>query len=159
MAKKWRIIIQTVFSLEKERFIELVGRITTSPSTAFFSNKDQETVNRALSLRRLSYVIFCGDVDQYVPQLPIIQEKLVELLKLEHGEMVHVEIYLCLRILLVRFSSKHLLNFWPVLITELVSDVPTYYYKSKTSNLISDRCDYSAVSLIRLRMIVRKRHK
>lgn len=122
-AKKWKTIIQTVLSLEKERFTEVVGRITTSPSTAFFTNKDQETVNRALNLRRLSYLIFCGTMDQYVPQLPVIQEKIVELLKLEHGEMVHVEIYLCLRIMLVRFSQKHLLNFWPVLITELVSRV------------------------------------
>lgn len=119
-AKRWRTIIETVFNLEKERFTELMGRITTSPSTAFFSNKDQETINRAFNLRRLSYVIFCGVVDQYVPQLPVIQEKIVELLKLEHGEMVHVEIYLCLRIMLVRFSQKHLLNFWPVLVTELV---------------------------------------
>ena len=119
-AKKWRKIVQTVFLLEKERFTELMSRVTTSPSTAFFTNKDQETLNRALNLRRLSYVIFCGTTDQYVPQLPIIQEKLVELLKLDHGEMVHVEIYLCLRIMLVRFSQKHLLNFWPVLITELV---------------------------------------
>jgi hypothetical protein len=39
---------------------------------------------------------------------------------LDHGEMVHMEIYLLLRIILMRFSQKHLMNFWPVLITELV---------------------------------------
>ncbi|KAI9032772.1 Dopey, N-terminal-domain-containing protein [Phycomyces nitens] len=127
-AKKWRTIIQTVFSLEKERFSELMGRITTTPNTAFFTNKDQETLNRSLNLRRLSYVIFCGSPDQYVPQLPLIQEKLVELLKLEHGEMVHVEIYLCLRVMLVRFSQKHLLNFWPVLITELIRLFDAFLY-------------------------------
>lgn len=119
-AKKWKAIIQTAFSIEKERFTELMGRITISPSTTFFSNKDQEALNAALNLRRLSFVLFAGTVDQYVPQLPIIQEKIVEMLKLEHGEVVHIEIYLCLRIMLVRFSQKHLMNFWPVLITELV---------------------------------------
>jgi hypothetical protein len=122
-AKKWRSIIQTAFSIEKERFPELMTRITTSPSTTFFSNKDIETMNRSLNLRRLSFVLFSGHVDQYITQLPIIQEKVVDLLKLEHGEMVHVEIYLCLRVLLVRFSQKHLMNFWPVLITELVSNI------------------------------------
>ncbi|KAI9258777.1 Dopey, N-terminal-domain-containing protein [Phascolomyces articulosus] len=141
-AKKWRKIVQTVFSLEKERFTELMSRVTTSPSTAFFTNKDQETLNRALNLRRLSYVIFCGTTDQYVPQLPIIQEKLVELLKLDHGEMVHVEIYLCLRIMLVRFSQKHLLNFWPVLITELMRLFNAFLY-----NNVNDRPEEAQIAL------------
>lgn len=119
-ANKWIRILQTAFSIEKERMTELMARITTSPSNTFFSNKDQETLNRSLNLRRLSFVLFSGTSDQYVPQLPIIQEKIVELLKLDHGEMMHLEIYLCLRIILMRFSQKHLMNFWPVLITELV---------------------------------------
>ncbi|KAF7726823.1 hypothetical protein EC973_008424 [Apophysomyces ossiformis] len=141
-AKKWRTIIQTAFVLEKERFTELIGRITTTPSTAFFTNKEQETLNRALSLRRLSYVIFCGSIDQYVPQLPIIQEKLVELLKLDHGEMVHVEIYLCLRIMLIRFSQNHLLNFWPVLITELMRLFNAFLY-----NNANDRPEEAQIAL------------
>ncbi|RUS26035.1 hypothetical protein BC938DRAFT_471306 [Jimgerdemannia flammicorona] len=128
-AKKWRSIIQTIMTSEKDRFIEIIGeldeltnsrRISTSPSTALFSNKDQESVNRALNLRRLSYIIFCGTMDQYLQQLPVIQEKLVDLLKLSHTELVHIEIYLCLRVLLVRISNKHLSNFWPVLLTELI---------------------------------------
>ncbi|KAI9494202.1 hypothetical protein BDB00DRAFT_337729 [Zychaea mexicana] len=145
-ARKWRQIIQTVFSLEKEtRFTELMSRVTTSPTsnTAFFTtSKDQETLNRALNLRRLSYVIFCGNNDQYVPQLPIIQEKLVELLKLDHGEMVHAEIYLCLRIMLVRFSQKHLLNFWPVLITELMRLFNAFLY-----NNVNDRPEEAQIAL------------
>lgn len=119
-SKKWRRIIETAFSVEKERMTELMARITTSPSTTFFSNKDQETLNRSLNLRRLSFVLFAGTMDQYVAQLPIIQEKIVELLKLDHSEMVHMEIYLCLRVILMRFSQKHFMNFWPVIITELV---------------------------------------
>ncbi|CAO3668855.1 unnamed protein product [Rhizopus stolonifer] len=127
-AKKWKTVIQTAFSIEKERFTELMNRTTISPSTTFFSNKDQEILNGALNLRRLSFVLFAGTVDQYVPQLPVIQEKIVELLKLEHGEMVHIEIYLCLRIMLVRFSQKHLMNFWPVLITELMRLFNSFVY-------------------------------
>lgn len=124
-ALKWCRILSTLFSLEKERFMELMGKVVTSATvnnSAFFttSNKDQETWQRALNLRRVSFVIFAGTVDQFVPQLPSLQEKMVDLLKLDHNELVHVEIYLCLRILLVRFSQKHLINFWPVLISELV---------------------------------------
>ncbi|KAI8640170.1 Dopey, N-terminal-domain-containing protein [Parasitella parasitica] len=125
---KWLGIIQTAFSIEKERMTELMARITTSPSNTFFSNKDQETINRSLNLRRLSFVLFAGSKDQYALQLPIIQEKIVELLKLDHGEMVHMEIYLCLRIILMRFSQKHLMNFWPLLITELMRLFNSFVY-------------------------------
>lgn len=122
-SKKWVKVIGTAFSIEKERMTELFARIMTTPSNTFFSNKDVEAMNRAANVRRLSFVLFAGITDQYVPQLPVIQERIVELLKLDHGEMVHMEIYLCLRVILMRFSQKHLMNFWPVLITELVSSM------------------------------------
>ncbi|CEP13190.1 hypothetical protein [Parasitella parasitica] len=140
--KKWLSIIQTAFSIEKERLTELMARITTSPSNTFFSSKDQETVNRSLNLRRLSFVLFAGSKDQYALQLPIIQEKIVELLKLDHGEMVHMEIYLCLRIILMRFSQKHLMNFWPLLITELMRLFNSFVY-----NDFQDRPEEAQIAL------------
>jgi hypothetical protein len=69
-----------------------IGRISTSPANGLFMSKYQETLNRALNLRRLSYIIYSGRVDQYSLQLPSVQEKLVELLKLEQTELVHVEV-------------------------------------------------------------------
>ncbi|KAI8330957.1 Dopey, N-terminal-domain-containing protein [Choanephora cucurbitarum] len=141
-ARKWMTIIHTAFSIEKERMTELMARITTTPSTAFFSNKDVETLNRSLNLRRLSFVLFSGTMDQYVPQLPMIQEKIVELLKLDHSEMVHTEIYLCLRVILMRFSQKHLSNFWPVLITELMR-----LYNSFLHHDFQDRPEEAQIAL------------
>ncbi|KAF9430127.1 hypothetical protein BGZ94_008233 [Podila epigama] len=120
VARKWRILIQTAMTSEKERLPELLGRISTSPTSALFTSRDQESLNRALMLRRLTFVIWSGTMDQYLPQLPNIQEKLVELLKLSSNEQVHPEIYLCLRVLLCRISNQHLNNFWPVLLTELI---------------------------------------
>ncbi|KAG0208460.1 hypothetical protein BGX28_000598 [Mortierella sp. GBA30] len=120
VARKWRVLIQTAMTAEKDRLVELLGRISTSPTSALFTSRDQESLNRALMLRRLTFVIWCGTVDQYLPQLPNIQEKLVELLKLSSTEQVHPEIYLCLRVMLCRISNQHLNNFWPVLLTELI---------------------------------------
>ncbi|KAI8088322.1 Dopey, N-terminal-domain-containing protein [Thamnidium elegans] len=140
--KKWIKVIGTAFSIEKERMTELIARVMTSPSNTFFSNKDQESLNRSLNLRRLSFVLFAGTVDQYVPQLPVIQEKIVELLKLDHGEMVHTEIYLCLRVILMRFSQKHLMNFWPVLITELMRIFNSFVY-----NDFQDRPEEAQIAL------------
>ncbi|KAI9289079.1 Dopey, N-terminal-domain-containing protein [Umbelopsis sp. AD052] len=118
--QKWRTIIQAIMTAEKERFVEVANRISTSPSTALFSNREQESLARALNLRRLTFIIFSGTNDQFISQLPIIQEKLVELLKLDHNELIHVEIYLCLRVIITRFSQRHLTNFWPVILTEMM---------------------------------------
>ncbi|CAG8433328.1 13062_t:CDS:10 [Ambispora gerdemannii] len=119
-AKKWHGIMKIIMISEKERFLEILNRISTSPTNTLFTSKDQESYNRALNLRRLSFIIYCGKMDQYLSQLPMVQEKLVELLKLGLTEMVHVEIYLCLRILLCRITNQHLSNFWPVILTELI---------------------------------------
>ncbi|CAG8458839.1 9044_t:CDS:10 [Racocetra persica] len=94
-AKKWRIIMQTIMTSEKERFAEVLTRITTTPANALFVNKEQESLNRALNLRRLSFIIYCGKMDQYLSQIPNIHEKLVELFKLGFTELVHAELRLC----------------------------------------------------------------
>ncbi|CAG8475177.1 8083_t:CDS:10 [Diversispora eburnea] len=73
-AKKWNIIMQTIMTSEKERFAE-----------------EYESLSRALNLRRLSYIIFCGKLDQYIKQLHSIAEKLVDLFKLGFAELVHAE--------------------------------------------------------------------
>lgn len=49
-------------------------------------------LSRALSLRRLSYAILAGEKNAYLIQLPAIQEKLVEILRANVGEIVHSEV-------------------------------------------------------------------
>ncbi|CAG8507748.1 1615_t:CDS:10 [Paraglomus brasilianum] len=145
-SKKWQTIVQTIMLSEKERFAEILGRISTSPANGLFMSKDQETLNRALNLRRLSYIIYSGKVDQYSLQLPSVQEKLVELLKLEQTELVHVEIYLCLRILLLRLSKKPLSTFWPIILTELVRLFGSFLQKiddrPETANIFLAACKF-----------------
>ena len=77
---------------------------------------------RSLQLRRLSFALFCGDKNGFITQLPTIQEKLVETLKNVTAPIVQSEVYLCVRVLLCRLSPHNLTSFWPVLLTELVSN-------------------------------------
>ncbi|CAG8453950.1 6582_t:CDS:10 [Scutellospora calospora] len=132
-AKKWRIIMQTIMTSEKERLVEVLTRITTTPANALFVNKELESLNRALNLRRLSFIIYCGKMDQYLSQIPNIHEKLVELFKLGFGELVHAEIYLCLRILMCRVSNQPISSFWPVILTELLRLCGSYLQKDTTA--------------------------
>ena len=75
---------------------------------------------RALSLRRLSFVLFTGDKNQFLAQLPSIQEKLVDTLRNVSTPIVQSEVYMCIRVLLCRLSAHNLTSFWPVILTEMV---------------------------------------
>lgn len=91
-ASKWSIIIRAMISQDREKLVDLLGRVTAASSSALFGNKDLESLNRVYNLRRLTFIVYSGDVDQYLLQLPLIQEKLVELAKLNVKDMTHREV-------------------------------------------------------------------
>ena len=73
-----------------------------------------------MNIRRLAYILFSAEKNHYLPQLPAIQEKLVDLFRGGSPANVESEIYLCIRVLLCRLSAYNLSSFWPVLLAELV---------------------------------------
>ncbi|SPO28009.1 related to DOP1 - strong similarity to developmental regulatory gene, dopey (dopA) [Ustilago trichophora] len=120
-AERWKPVILALMTQDKERLIDLLARVSASAAAAnIFANRELEMLSRALNLRRLSFTIFAGEEDAFLTQLPLIQEKLVDLLRSGVSEVLHAEVYLCLRVLLVRFSARNLASFWPVLMTELM---------------------------------------
>lgn len=71
----------------------VAGRITTTSSNNIFTNREAEALARTISLRRLSFAVFCGESDSCLAQLPSIQEKLVELLRWSSAEpIIHSEV-------------------------------------------------------------------
>ena len=54
-----------------------VASISQSGSLSLFSSKDLELEQRALLLKRLAFVIFCSDMDQYQKQMPEIQGEIL----------------------------------------------------------------------------------
>lgn len=136
---RWKSLVQALMLSDKERFTDMLsayihtepsfamltlksysGKISTAPSANIFTNRELEMLSRSFSLRRISYVIFSGDHNRYLLHLPAIQEKVVDLLRSHVGEIVHAEVYLCMRVLLCRMGNQHLAGFWPVILTELV---------------------------------------
>ncbi|GAA5884793.1 hypothetical protein JCM16303_007269 [Sporobolomyces ruberrimus] len=116
---QWKPLVQALMA-EKERLPDLIAKISTASSANIFTNRELESLSRALSLRRLTYALFTGEKDRFLTQLPIIQEKLVDLLRSSVGDMVHAEVYLCLRVLFCRIGNQHLAGLWPVILTELL---------------------------------------
>jgi hypothetical protein len=68
----------------------------------------------------MSYILFCGEKNQFLTSLPTIQEKLVDTLKSSSAPVVQAEVYLCVRVLVCRLSQHNLDSFWPVILSEMV---------------------------------------
>ncbi|KAF8684488.1 Dopey, N-terminal [Rhizoctonia solani] len=117
----WCPLIRAYILSDKLAVPDIVGRVTTTSSNNIFTNREAEALARTISLRRLSFAIYCGETNGCLTHLPSIQEKLVELLRSTSAEpIVHSEVFLCVRILLCRLSPHNLSSFWPVILTELI---------------------------------------
>jgi hypothetical protein len=137
-ASKWKPVIKALFDTDKTAFPELLGKssspeysilnnsalakVTTAPSSNIFTNREYELLIQSLNLRRLSFIVFTGEKNHFLTQLPTIQEKLVEILRNVSAPIVQSEVYLCIRVLLCRLSPHNLTSFWPVILTELVGN-------------------------------------
>lgn len=60
------------------RFFVVLDRVSLnqSGSLSIFSSREQEYEQKAQLLKRLAYVIFCSEVDQYAKYMPDIQGQL-----------------------------------------------------------------------------------
>jgi hypothetical protein len=100
-------------------FRDLTNRINTV-QTGLFISKDQEYEQRAMLIKRFAFVIFASEKDQYNRYLPEIFECISDLLKLPQVPILYTQMFLFLRVLSIRISSKNLISFWPTLMSELI---------------------------------------
>lgn len=63
------------FSSKSSIYFPILDRLSIAQtgSLNIFTSKEQEYEQRALLLRRLAFVIFCGEKDQYHKYMPEIQ--------------------------------------------------------------------------------------
>lgn len=118
----WRATVDHLMTNDKTTFRDFMARfaVAQSGSLNIFSSKEQEYESRAQLLKRLAFVLFCSESDQYQRYMPDIQERLAESLKLSHVPSIHAQVFLCFRVLLLRMSPHHITSLWPGIITELV---------------------------------------
>ncbi|CAB4070309.1 Protein pad-1 [Lepeophtheirus salmonis] len=120
----WKVIVDNMMTHDNTTFKELMtklGSIGQSGSLNLFTNKDAEIEQKALCLKRLAFVIFCADTDQYYRYMPDIQERLAECLRMvSNTPEIQSVVFLCFRVILLRMSQQHLTSLWPLIITEMV---------------------------------------
>lgn len=118
---------------EPEKISELVAKIPSSGSSNLFLSREMESMNRAIMIRRLSFVAYCVDVDILKANMPIVQEKTVDILRLGHGASC-AEIFLLLRVVLYRLGDEMPSTLWPVVVTELLTIYKNLLRETNTSS-------------------------
>ncbi|KAG6877601.1 hypothetical protein C0993_005727 [Termitomyces sp. T159_Od127] len=81
VAEPWTPIVKVLFDADKAAFPELLSKVATAPSANIFTNREYEMLLRSLNVRRLSFVLFAGEKNHFLTQLPTIQEKLVDIFR------------------------------------------------------------------------------
>lgn len=118
-ARRWTKIVNSWLAGDRERLLDLIGRITSNTGN-IFASREADNVARTLNIRRVSFIVYAAGTDAYLAHLPFMQEKLVDTLRSNPADIVQAEVYLCMRVLLSRFKSQHLSGFWPIILAELV---------------------------------------
>lgn len=62
-------------------------RMSPSTNTSLFISKDQELQIRIQAWKRMSFIVFLHQKDFFLPELPMLQEKLVEAFKSFSNEL------------------------------------------------------------------------
>jgi hypothetical protein len=139
----WAPIFYQLTLNDKERMPELLGRIT-APTTAGIvfgvgaTSARMETDKRTqLNLRRIALLILSNPEDTFVPNLPALSEKIVELLTAtptsSPSSATRSEVYILLRSLILKTSSMQLAPLWPIINAEL---------RAAIMSLLPDSPDY-----------------
>ncbi|KAK2626656.1 hypothetical protein QTJ16_003831 [Diplocarpon rosae] len=125
----WLPLLKQWTLSDKERMPELLSRIL-APTTAGIvfgvgatSARLEADRKTQLNLRRIATLVLATMNDNFVGDLPMMQEKIVELLAASTtsspSSTIRADVYLLLRALALKTSAVHLAMLWPIVNAEL----------------------------------------
>lgn len=119
--KYWKIIIDNLMTHDNTTFRDFMSRVsmTQTGSLSIFTSREQEYEQKAQLLKRLAFVIFCSEPDQYAKYMPDIQEQLNSSLRLNIPG-IQAQVFLCFRVLLIRMTAMQVTLLWPIVISEML---------------------------------------
>lgn len=143
---QWRFVVARIVAEEPSVLNELIGRVSSSAPSLLFSSHKSDVLLRARQLKRLSFLIHSGRLDQYSRHLPTILEKFVEALKLEDASALHVQVLFCIRVLVARVSAEHLTPIWPIVLMEIIR----IFDESEEHELLLEACKFVDLAIVLL---------
>lgn len=121
-ATTWNSIIDNLMTHDRTTFSELLAKMPVGSASAglgLFSSKDAEAEQKAMLMKRLAFVIFSSENGQYESSMPEIQERLTDCLRI-HSPYLNSQVFLAVRVLLLRMSPGPMTLLWPIILTEIV---------------------------------------
>ncbi|CDW85800.1 n-terminal domain-containing protein [Stylonychia lemnae] len=123
--RKWcKIINHFILDQKDQVFEDLVYKWNTQ--AGLLTSKDFEIKQKCIALKRVAFLVFSGDQDQYDDKLDLLLKKMTEGFKTnkKYSEL-RIQLFLLTRVLLLRLHSNSLADalrkLWPHLLNELVS--------------------------------------
>ena len=136
-----RPAVAAIFKTEPGRLTALLARGQASGSalgraSSAFKRSSDALAERAAGLRRLTFVLWCGAVEQHCSALPMIVEALVQALQaadqeehraggIDGASSLRASVFLCMRAVAVRTEQRNLAPFWPLAIAEMLRVLAT----------------------------------
>jgi hypothetical protein len=125
--KKWSKIINHFISDHKDAvFDDLLYKWNTQ--AGLLTSKETENKQKIIALKRVSFLVYSGNVDQYDDKLDLLLKKMTEGLKMSTNKKfpeLQRQLFLLTRVLLLRLGSTSLTDalrkLWPHLLNELES--------------------------------------
>ncbi|EEP76156.1 conserved hypothetical protein [Uncinocarpus reesii 1704] len=131
----WLSLLRQWTLTDKERLPELLSRLTQPASAGIMFGVGASAARleadrkSQLNLRKIALLILAADEDHFSGDLSTLQQKLEDLLTATHvsspSSATRAEVYMVLRSLVLKTSTIHLAQFWPMINAELQDVVST----------------------------------
>ena len=120
----WKVVIDNLMTHDKISFKEFLGQNSVYGfATGLIKSRDVELDLKAKLLKRLAFVVFASEKDQYNRILPELQERVSDVLKSGPSPVVTEQIFMLFRIFLMRLNPDSLTGLWPIMISELTTQL------------------------------------
>ena len=117
--KYWKEILNRIMKKEKNfYFIELLNKFNSTQS--IFMSAESEAISKSRLLKRMSFIIYSGEFNQYLNHFNLIIDKIVDSLKSSNSNTVLFQILLSLRVLMLKISNQNLKSIWPTIMTLII---------------------------------------
>lgn len=138
--RKWSKIINHFISDQKDAVFDgLFYQYNKEPG--ILASKDSEEKNKENALKRVAFLLFSGNVDQYDDKLDYLLKKMTEGLKASKKvPKLQTQLFLLTRVLLLRLQTNTLTDalrkLWPHLLNELETIFRTSPSNGNTTKLV-----------------------
>ncbi|EFC43015.1 predicted protein [Naegleria gruberi] len=150
--KYWFKIFKNMEITDTSLVQDLLTRFASTSS--ILTSSSTEVFSRARLLKRIAFMLYVGNINDYNNFVPAIVEKIVESLKVsgspQSNNALITSVLLFYRVLITRISTDNLRKWWPMIITEIMRVFSDKIVDDEDSTVIMDAMKFLDVATVKL---------